>query len=535
MLIKGSGLSTSVLVELARSKEPRIKLCSNQMEKVRLSRTILEKAVNDGRVIYGVNTGMGGFMKWLVPISNSSELQTNLIASVSSNVGQYFDDEVVRAAMITRCNSLVRGHSAIQPKNLQTLVDMVNGGVIPCVPEKGSLGASGDLGPLGAIALVCTGQGRARYFGVEMPAVDALAKANIEPMKLSYKEGLALINGTSFMTGLASILIEDIKMLLKSYYILMGLTLEGLQGFIGPFDPAVHIAKNHAGQVEIANFITNLLKDSNMLAKDNIVGKELKNEMNDQVKIGHAPIEDTYSLRCAPQILGPIRDIMVFVNKIVEEELNSTNDNPMVMHENGKIIHNGNFHGQYISMAMDNLSMSLVTLCNLSERHIDRFLDVSNSNGLPPFLCRENAGLRGGLIGGQSMATSVTAEVRSMCIPLSTQTLTSTADFQDHVSLGLVAARRTRDILRNIYYVLGFELLCACQAADIRGFKKLSTSTAAVYETVRRSIPYLDRDIPMTDILEKAAHILSSGDLVKAVENVRGPLDGLFMPPDYVS
>ncbi len=530
MHINGYDLDTSILAMLARSTEPNIELDPIQMEKVGRSRAMLESAVAEGEVIYGVNTSMGGFVKWLIPIGKANELQINLISSVASNVGPYFEDKVVRAAMIARCNSLVRGHSAIQPKHLQTLVDMVNRNVIPCVPEKGSLGASGDLGPLAAIALVCTGRWRARYHGEVMPAAEALAKAGIEPMHLSYKEGLALVNGTSFMTGLASLLVDEIETLLKSYYILTALSLEALHGRIGPFDPAVHIAKNHTGQLDIARFITNLLKGSKMVVHDQIVEEALRKSMGEQAHEGSAPIEDAYSLRCSPQILGPIRDIMAFVKRIVEEELNSSSDNPLALPDDGKILHNGNFHGQYISMAMDNISMCLTSLCNLSERRIDRFLDASNSNGLPPFLCRENPGLRLGLMGGQFMATSVTAEIRSMCVPVSIQTLTSTADFQDHVSLGLVAARRARDILHNAYFVLAFELICACQAADIRGVERLSSPTATVHKIVRHAIPYLDHDEPMTDLIEEAAHILASGRLTTVLEESIGLLDELFLP-----
>lgn len=467
--------------------------------RVRASRQILEKFVSDGRVIYGVNTSMGGFVNWLVPVTMARQLQENLLNAVATNVGEYLDDDTVRAIMMSRVVSLARGNSAISLENLEKLIAVVNSGIVPCVPEKGSLGTSGDLGPLAAIALVCIGQWRARLDGELLPGAEALARVGIEPMTLSFKEGLALINGTSGMVGLGAMVIEQARRLLDTYLLVSALSVEALQGLTKPFDPRVHALKPHAGQQAVASGLWEVLADSRMARDEQEAEAVLATEMDSSAKAGSQPIEDAYSIRCTPQILGPVVDSMAWIHEMVENELNSTNDNPIVDPDSAEVFHNGHFHGQYVAMAMDHLVIAMTTLMNLSNRRIDRFLDESNSNGLPPFLCREDPGLRLGLMGGQFMTASLTAETRAKAMPMSIQSLTTTADFQDIVSFGFVAARRAREVLDNVAHVVAFELLCACQAADIRGADRLSTATRKLYEQTRAIVPYLDHDQTITD------------------------------------
>lgn len=470
--------------------------------RVEKSRHILENMVEENRVIYGVNTSMGGFVNYIVPIDKASELQNNLINAVATNVGAFFDDTTVRATMLARIVSLSRGNSAISVANFCKLIDVYNKGVVPCVPEKGSLGTSGDLGPLAAIALVCTGQWKARYQGEQMSGIEALEKAGISPMVLSFKEGIALINGTSAMVGLGSLLYDEVKQVFDTYLTISALSIEGLHGKTKPFDPAVHKLKPHKGQLEVATAIWNILAESSLAVNEHDVEKIISQEMDGLVKPSSHQIEDAYSLRCTPQILGPIADNLKNIKQTLKNELNSSNDNPLIDQNTEEVFHNGHFHGQYIAMAMDHLNIALVTIMNLSNRRIDRFMDKSNSNGLPAFLCAENAGLRLGLMGGQFMTASITAESRASCMPMSIQSLSSTGDFQDIVSLGLVSARRVREQLKNLKYVMAFELLCACQAVDIRGNAGLSTATRALYEKTRNQVPYLDEDKTITDYIE---------------------------------
>ncbi|MFF8845295.1 phenylalanine aminomutase (D-beta-phenylalanine forming) [Streptomyces sp. NPDC015127] len=483
-----------------------VALDAEAWQRVRMSRETLEKFVANGRVIYGVNTSMGGFVDWLVPISMAQELQENLINAVATNVGEFLDDRTVRAVMLSRIVSLARGNSAISPANLEKLIEVHNAGITPCVPEKGSLGTSGDLGPLAAIALVCVGQWKARVNGEILPGAEALARAGITPMTLSFKEGLALINGTSGMVGLGSLVFARARRLLDTYLLVSALSVEGLRGMTKPFDPRVHELKPHRGQREVAERLWKTLQDSTLAVNELDTETTLAGEMDDSAKHASQPIEDAYSIRCTPQILGPVLDSMDRIGETLEAELNSSNDNPLVVPEENDVFHNGHFHGQYVSMAMDHLVIALATMTNLSNRRIDRFLDKSNSNGLPAFLCRENPGLRLGLMGGQFMTASLTAETRAMAMPMSIQSLTSTGDFQDIVSFGFVAARKAREALVNATYVVAFELLCACQAVDIRGTEGLSSSTRRLYERTRELVPYFDRDITITDYVETIAH-----------------------------
>lgn len=510
----GRRISLSDIESAVTRREP---VCVDDAvrSRVRSSRETLEKFVSDERVIYGVNTGVGGFVNWLVPVTMARQLQENLLNAVATNVGNHLDDTTVRAIMLSRIVSLSRGNSAISPENLEKLVAVLNSGVVPCVPEKGSLGTSGDLGPLAAIALVCVGQWRARLNGETLPGADALRRVGIEPMTLSFKEGLALINGTSGMVGLGALTFERARRLLDNYLLVSALSIEALHGMTKPFDPRVHRLKPHPGQQQVAATLWDILRDSHMAVDEHDTEVLLAGEMGSAATAGSQPIEDAYSVRCTPQILGPVVDGFAYVRTTVENELNSTNDNPVVDPDTAEVWHNGHFHGQYVAMAMDHLVLGLTTMMNLSNRRIDRFLDESNSNGLPPFLCREDPGLRLGLMGGQFMTASLTAETRTLAMPMSVQSLTSTADFQDIVSFGFVAARRAREVLSNVANVVAFELLCACQAADIRGAAGLSPATRKLYEQTRELVPYLDHDITVTDYVESIAqHLLTHSSRV---------------------
>ncbi|GAB4192654.1 MAG: histidine ammonia-lyase [Simkaniaceae bacterium] len=521
--IDGNNLSTGDVFKIV-SQKMQISISDETALQIQKSRTLLEEFIFQQRIIYGVNTSLGGFVNWLIPDNCAQELQDNLISAVATNVGQYLDDLYVRASMLARLNSLARGVSAISLDNFYILMEMFNKEVIPCIPSKGSLGASGDLGPLACIALVGTGKWKAKYQGKILPGAEALKKADIQPMKLSHKEGLSLINGTSTMTGMSAFLVEEAINLVKTYDIISSLSFEGLQIKKKPLHPIVHKHKLHRGQQITAQNLWKLLEDSKMVLDEDFIEKQLRSSRKDVPHSFKSAIEDAYSIRCTPQIIGPIRDCLLSIKETINNELNSSSDNPLILPEQKDIFHNGHFHGQYISMAMDQLSISLTTLSNLSDRRIDRFMDANNSNGLPAFLCAENPGLRLGLMGGQFMATSVTAENRSLCTPMSIQTLTSTGDFQDIVSLGLVAARKAEEILNNTIYAVAFELLCAAQAVEIRGIELLSRGTRAAFDCVREVVPYLSKDECLTDHLEELSRLIRSGKILRKVEKIVGDL-----------
>lgn len=517
MILDGDNLSLDDLGKLARNPALKIGINDEIAERVTASRALLEEFVADGRIIYGVTTGVGCFVNWLVPPQYAEEMQNNILRSVQSNVGPHLDDHYVRAAMAARINSLGRGFSAISLENFEKYIAMYNRGILPCIPEKGSLGTSGDLGPLACIALVGVGQWRAKFEGEIMPGADAMRRADIEPMKLSYKEGLALVNGTSVMTGMAACIVSDAKLLINSYLLTTAMSLEALRAKIMPFDPIAHENKPHPGQMRAAKAIFGVLGDSKMIVNDEEFEKWLRKLSTDEPQGLDEQIEDAYSIRATPQVMGPVIDTTDNVQRVVHIELNSSNDNPLIVVSRHEAVHNANFHGQYISNAMDQLAIALTTMCNLSDRRNDRMLDPAHNGSLPAFLCNENPGMRFGLSGGQFCAVSLTAENRAMSTPISIQSLPSTGDFQDHVSFGLVAARRTRDLLKNVSYVVGFELLCACQAADIRGKEALSSATAKVHDMVRERVPYLDHDEPLTDHIEACAELMQSGKLLDAL------------------
>jgi histidine ammonia-lyase len=483
------------------------------LDAVAASRQRLDALLDGGRTIYGVNTSLGGFVNYLVPMHQARLVQESLLEAVATNVGPDFEPRAVRAMMIARLNSLARGKSALSAKNFIRYLDMVNRSVVPRVPSKGSLGASGDLGPLAYIALVGVGRWQALFGGKKRTGAQALAQAGIEPMELDYKEGLALVNGTSAMTGLGALVVEDAVDLLDAYEVVTCLSLETLGATRNPFDPRVHRQKPHPHQEALAHRIHASLEGSGLIRDEHRVSAELHNQRPNVTTAMEQAIEDAYSLRCTPQILGPVWESVEQTREVVRRELNSSNDNPLILEDPADAFHNGHFHGQYIAMAMDHLSIALTTVTNLSDRRIDRFLDPSNSRILPPFLCAEDAGLRFGLMGGQYMATSLAAENRSLCVPLSVQTLTSTGDFQDIVSMGLIAARRAQEILDNVRHIIAFELICGCQAADIRGANGLSTASRQAYELVREKVPYLDHDQELTSALEQVTGILRSGKL----------------------
>ena len=518
----GESMSIASLNAAVRNPNTRVEITDEIAERVTASRNLLTKFVESGRIVYGVTTSVGGFVNWLLPTSLAEAAQNNILRSVQTNVGDYLDDHYVRAAMLARINSLGRGVSAISLENLEKYIAMYNRGIVPCIPEKGSLGTSGDLSPLACIALVGTGQWRAKYQGEIVSGAEAMKRAGIEVMKLSYKEGLALINGTSLMAGMASCLTDSAKQMIKAYLLGTCMSLEVQKAKIMPFHKAAHVQKPHPGQMRVADCIYRTLADSRMIVQDDEVEAWLRKLATDEPRSLGEQIEDAYSLRATPQVMGPVLDTIDFIQRTLEIELNSASDNPLVVVAENDVVHNANFHGQYISNAMDQLAIVLTTMCNLSDRRNNRLLHPSLNGDLPPFLVKEHPGMRTGLMGGQFMAVSVTAENRQMCNPVSIQSLPSTGDFQDHVSFGLVATRRTRDILKNTSYVLAYELICAAQAADLRGVDQLSSATRKMHAILREEVPYLDFDIPLTDYIEKVAEMYRTGAFDPAIPDLEG-------------
>lgn len=525
LVINGSSLTVDMVAAVARERIP-VKVSSASVEAMKTSREVLERLINSGEMIYGITTGMGGMREFLVPPDVAEEMQMNLLRSVATNVGDFFPEDVVRAAMLARLNSLCRGHSAIQLSNFETLLQMLNAQIHPLVPMKGSLGASGDLGPLACIALAGTGEGEVIYDGRRMPAAEALEAAGIPPMHLHYKDGLALINGTSFMAGMGALVIHDMEVLNETADVTAALTVEGLNGRLGPFDERVHMQKPHPGQLAVARNVVRLTEGSRMAVNEE--------ELQECIAAQHRPDElskcdtlimDAYSIRCVPHVHGPARECAEWSHQIVERELNSSNDDPLILADYGACFHNGHFHGQYISMVMDAVATASTVVGLIADRRIDRYMDQNHSSGLPPFLCTTRQGVRMGLMGGQFMTSSIMAENRAKCTPVSVQSITSTEDFQDFVSMGLTAARRTYEVVHDTAYVLAFELICGAQAADIRGVELLSPIGHKTYELTRSFVPSFDEDASITPYVEAVASAIREGRyasiLVEATEEMK--------------
>ncbi|MCK5350430.1 MAG: aromatic amino acid lyase, partial [Desulfobacula sp.] len=515
----GYTLTIEELIKAGKDLSMKVEVDEKNWPKIRECRELVEKWASEERCIYGVNTSCGGLVDYLLPRERDNDFQKNLVRSITTQVGRPFEDTLVRTFMIARANSLCRGFSGIKEVNLKIYLDMINKHVFPLVPRKGSLGTSGDLGPLGCIASVAFGEWKANYNGKLMPGKEAMEAAGIDLMYLNAKEGLSLINGTSGMVGLACTVITEATNTLKNSDIIAAFAIETLMGRFNPFDPIVHEQKYHPGQYATAMNLTKLLKGSNLAIDELELSIKLQATLKEHkgVSVADIPVEDAYSIRCTPQFVGPTKDSLQNAHEVLLRELNSSNDNPLIFTELDTFFHNGHFHGQPISFAMDCLGIAMVNIGVVSDRRVDRFMDEAHSTGLPPFLCKEDTGVRMGLMGGQFMATSLTAEIRQMCMPMSIQSLPSTGDFQDHVSFGLVAARRTRDILDNARHILAFELICACQAADLRGIDQLSAATRKLHGMVRQHVPYLDYDVPLTDHIESIAAMFANGELLQAV------------------
>ncbi|MCP3941337.1 MAG: aromatic amino acid lyase [Desulfobacteraceae bacterium] len=526
LVLDGYSLTIEEFMKAGNDLSLRVEIDEKNWPKIRDCRKLVEGWADEERCIYGVNTSCGGLVDHLLPKEREDEFQLNLVRSITTQVGKPFEDTLVRKFMIARANSLCRGYSGIKEKNLRIYLDMINKHVFPLVPRKGSLGTSGDLGPLGCIASVAFGEWKARVNGEVMPGKKAMEMAGIELMHLHAKEGLSLVNGTSAMVGLGCTVIDEATNTLKNSDIIAAFTIETLMGRINPFDLRVHEQKYHPGQYATAMNLTRLLGDSKLVIDEHELSRKLQTVLkrHEGITVADIPLEDAYSIRCTPQFVGPTKEAVNQARQVLLRELNSSNDNPLIFTEFNTFIHNGHFHGQPISFAMDCLAISMVNLGVVSDRRIDRFMDSAHSTGLPPFLCKEDTGVRMGLMGGQFMTTSLVAENRTLAVPASIQSITSTADFQDIVSFGLIAGRKARKIVENTNHILSFELMCAAQAADLRGVEKLSTAGKIMHRAVRKIIPYLDYDMVYIDHMEELKVGIESGEFVKKVEEAVGEL-----------
>ena len=505
ILIEHGHLTIEEVVKVARNFE-KIELTENAIAAVNKARDYVEEKLSKGEIIYGLTTGFGKFSDTFIPLEDTAALQRNLIISHSCGMGDPYPTEVVRGAMLLRINALARGNSGVRLSTLMTMVNMLNKNVHPVIPQKGSLGASGDLAPLSHIILVMLGEGEAEYEGVRMSGKEAMEKAGIPTIELSAKEGLALINGTQIMTSMAALLCYDARNLAKTADIAVCMTGEALNAITKAYDPKVHEVRGHQGQMDAAANMFKILSDSQNAGK-----------------IQPGKVQDAYSLRCAPQVHGASRDAIEYVYAAVTREINAVTDNPLVFSDDDDVISAGNFHGQPMALAMDFLAIAMAEYANISERRTERLVNPQLSAGLPAFLTADG-GLNSGFMIVQYSAASMVSESKVYCHPASVDSIPSSANQEDHVSMGTTAARKARMVLDNSQKVLAIELFCATQGIYFRGEDKLGTAGKAVYEHVRKSVQPVKEDRVMYTEMAKFDAMVKNNEIVDVVEKAIGEL-----------
>jgi len=509
--IDGSHLTLDEVLQVARENAQTV-ITEKAIARTRNGRKALERLLKEKEVIYGVNTGFGALSNFRIPPEDLKQLQTNLIRSHSASIGQPHTPEVVRAMMLLRANTLLKGNSGIRPEVVSTIVRLLNNQVHPYVPEKGSVGASGDLSPLSHMALVLLGEGSAESRGRWITGRKALEVSGSVPLKLEAKEGLALNNGTQQMVAMGCLGLHDAYRLLATMEAALALSLEALKGWIDAFDERIHRLRPHPGQQIVAEQVRRLLKGSRMVR-----AIERNNHPDGRP-------QDPYSFRCAPQVMGASRDALDFAKRILEVEMNSATDNPLIFPEEGVCISGGNFHGQPVAMGLDIMALAISYLANISERRISALLDPSLNNGLPPFLVggHSKPGLSSGLMAVQYTATALVAESKLLTHPASSDSIPTSSNFEDFVSMGPGAAHKAREILENSQYVASIELLVAAQGVDLRGAKGLGVGTRRIFRAVRRRVSSLSEDRSSHDDIEKIRRMVRDGEIARIVSQVTG-------------
>ncbi|MCB9919296.1 MAG: histidine ammonia-lyase [Planctomycetes bacterium] len=506
LVLNGQDLKISELARVLGAEPPALELSNEARERCRASRAVIEDVMRRGDVVYGVNTGFGKLARIRIEASRLEELQRNLILSHATGVGPALPPEVSRLMLVLRIAALSRGHSGVREALLDRLLLHYREGWIPVVPEQGSVGASGDLAPLAHIAITLLGDGELWIDGVRRKTADVFAERGIEPFALSAKEGLALINGTQCMTaiGIATWLHADT--LVKTADIAAAMTIEALRGSIRPFHPDVHEARGQLGQLATARNVVRLLDGSEIIPSHQDCEK----------------VQDPYSMRCVPQVHGATRDAVNFVHDILEREASAVTDNPLIF-ENGEVVSAGNFHGQPVSQALDFLGIAVATLASISERRIENMVNPDLS-GLPAFLAPD-PGLNSGFMIPQVVAASLVSENKSLAHPASVDSIPTSANREDHVSMGVTAARHARDITNNVASVLGIEVICAAQGLEFDRRLGAGRGAEAAYKTVRSRVPKLEQDRYLAPDLAAGRELVSSRAILDAVEAEVGALE----------
>jgi histidine ammonia-lyase len=502
LLLDGQSLTLSDLETVARGRRP-VALSPAAREAVTRARRLVDVAVAENRVVYGVTTGFGN----VIPAERIQELQLNLVRSHSAGVGPALGEAETRALMLLRANVLAKGFSGIRLETLDLLVAMLNRGVHPVVPSQGSVGASGDLAPLAHLAVALVGEGSSVHEGRVLPSAEALAAAGLTPVRLHAKEGLALINGTQLMTAIAGLALAEAWRLARVADIAGGLSLDALKGTDVAFDPRIHAARPHPGQAASARNLRKLLAESPIRESHRDCGK----------------VQDAYSLRCMPQVHGAARDALAYVARTLDIEMNAATDNPMVFAETGELLSGGNFHGEPVAIAADLLAIAVAELGAISERRIERLVNPALSD-LPAFLTPEG-GIQSGLMLAHVTAAALASENKSLAHPASVDSIPTSANKEDHVSMGVIAARQAAQVVANVRRILAVEILAACQALEFHKPLRSSPALDAAHGLVRSAVAPYDTDRLLAPEIERLAEWVRDGSVVSRVEAICGTLE----------
>ncbi|MBI3286553.1 MAG: histidine ammonia-lyase [Chloroflexi bacterium] len=503
--IDGDGLALEQVLAVARDGA-RVDLAEAARARVEGSRRAVETLLQRGEVAYGITTGFGHFADRIISSEQSAALQRNILLSHAVGVGPPLDEVAVRATTLIRANTLAKGYSGVRWRTLTALVELLNRRVHPVIPAKGSLGASGDLAPLAHMALVLIGEGEAFYGGERLSGAEALRRAGLVALELEAKEGLALTNGTALMTALGTLLVGAAENTMRAADIAGALSLEALGGTPEPFDPRLHEVRPHPRLIECAAYLRRLLRGSQLVRTQ-----------------ARRRVQDAYSLRCIPQVHGAVRDVVAYLRWVAEIELNSATDNPLVFWEGDRpqVLSGGNFHGEPLALALDFLALGLTALGNISERRLARLLDEALNEGLlPPFLTREG-GLNSGFMMVQYTSAALASENKVLSHPASADNIPTSANTEDHQSMGPTAALKARQVLANVETMIAIELLAVAQAIDFRREGKtlrLGQGTDPAYQAVREQVPFLERDAALYPYIEAVRQLVAGGDLVQRVE-----------------
>ena len=506
VVLDGEHLTVEEVMEVAEGRA-EVRIAPSVAKKVKRSRDFIEKALEQGEKIYGVTTGFGMLSDQVIDQSQIEDLQRNLIRSHSVGVGPSFDEVTTRAIMLLRANVIAMGYSGVRMEVLKRLVDMVNKEVHPLVPEQGSVGASGDLAPLAHLASVLVGEGEAIFHGKVMSGKKAMEKAQIPLLTLKAKEGLALVNGTQVMTAVGLLALLRAERLCKIADIVGACTLDALKGTLSAFDPDIQRVRPFPGPLAVSRNFWKLGQKSEIAESHKFCSK----------------IQDAYSLRCIPQVHGAVRDALAYVRRTLEIEVNSATDNPLIFAEKKKILNCGNFHGEPVAFALDLLGIAISELGGISERRIEKLINPALS-GLPAFLTSEG-GLHSGLMMVQVSAASLASENKILAHPASVDSIPTSADKEDHVSMGTIAARKARDIVNHVEQILAMELLCATQGLEFLLPLRPGIGIKEAFNVVRRKVPPVKGDRRFSEDIQQIDLMIKSGELLRRVEKAVGKLE----------